>query len=426
MKKMSKKGVDRLQNLLLVLLTLSAVALILRLPTFQEGLNGRMQAFFTAAPTDAGDSLTEDLSSVMPSVHLVVTADSEYGRHTQLYLDAASPELTGVLPLFREALGSAAEAVPSGDRALQTALNAPGLFLSLSRPLPGSITALWLGCESAPDLELLSMALTTGADNSAVLYLIAADGSITRYGTALTATAIYDCVAAFSPNGGSFAFESSYSTLRPYTILTAQADAYTDHYSSVPDSYSAYNLLTALDFNAHTHYRHFETDGTEVVQESPRTLRIGPDGTVVYSGDKYTGSSLYQLPASSEAATDADALQAAVALAEALTSGTGAAPLYLHSLTAADTGWQIHFSYQLQGLPVQLPNSSYALSVTINDGSISAFTYHCRSFTDSETPSALLSPAIAAAIAAQSPDAGLSICYTDSGEELLSAQWLAD
>ncbi len=425
MKKMSKRGVDRLQDLLLVLLALSALTLVLRLPTFQEGLNDRVQALFAAAPADTGVSLTEDLSGAMPAVHLVATADSEYGRHAQLYLDAASPELTGVLPLFREALGSAAEAASSGDHALQAALNAPGLFLSLTRPLSGSIAALWLGCESAPALEIQSMALTTGEDDSATLYLAAPDGSITRYATALTATAIYDCVAVFSPNGGSFAFESSYSALQPYTVLTAQVTAYPDIHAAVPDSYSAYNLLTALDFNAHTHYRHFETDGTEVVQESPRTLRVSPDGTVVYSGDKYTGSSLYQLRSSGETATDADALQAAITLASALTGGTGAAPLYLQSLSATDTGWQIHFSYQVQGLPVLPSGGGSALSVTISDSSISAFTYHCRSFTDAETFSPLLSPSIATAIAARSPGSGLSICYTDSGEELLSAQWLA-
>lgn len=424
MKRMSKKGVDRLQNLLLILLVLSAVALVLQLPPFQEGLDDRVQALLSAAPASTDTSLTEDLGGAMPSVHLVTTADSEYGRHAQLYLDADTDSLEGVLPLLREALGSAAEGTDSTHRALQAALSSPSLFLSLTQPIPGGIAALWLGCETAPALELQAMALTTEGDSSAALYLCAADGSITRYSTALTAAAIRDCVAAFAPNGGSFAFESSYSALWPYTVLVTQTDSYQQLRSALPDGYSAYNLLTALDFNAHTHYRHFETDGTEVVQESPRTLRIGADGTVVYSGDGYTGSSLYQVPASGETVTDTEALQASLALARALTAGTDAAPLYLHSLSATDTGWLLHFSYQVQGLPVLLSDGGSALSVTISGGCITAFTYRCRSFTALETLSPLLPPTMASAIAAQHAQADLRICYTDSGEELLSAQWL--
>ena len=58
-------------------------------------------------------------------------------------------------------------------------------------------------------------ALTTEENNSAALYLCSESGSIVRYTTALTATAIYDCVISFSPNGGSFAFESSHHALHP-------------------------------------------------------------------------------------------------------------------------------------------------------------------------------------------------------------------
>lgn len=424
--KLSKKAVNRLQNLLLLLLTLSALTLLTRIPLFSEGWDGQVQALFTAAaPASSVSSQAGDLASVMPSVHLVSTDDSEYGRHSQIYLAADSPELANVLPLFRDALGSAANAVSAADRAFQSALESPSLFLSLTSPLPSGIVAAWLGGETALDQEILSMALTTDEDDSATLYLCGEHGSIFRYDTALSATAIYNCVITFSPNGGSFAFETHYSTLQPYTVLVAQTAAYTDIYSGIPDGYSAYNLLTALDFNAHNNFRYFESNGTEVVRESPRTLYVSPDGTVVYNGDGYADSRLYQVTASGETSTAYDALQAAMRLASALTGGTDASPLYLRSVSATDTGWQVDFSYQAQGLSVLLSDDVPALSVTISGSVITSFTYRCRALASSETPSTLLPPGMAAAIAAQHPKSGLTICYTDSGEELLSAQWLA-
>lgn len=423
--KMSKKAINRLQNLLLILLTLSALALLTQIPLFSEGWNDRVQALFSAAPSDNVSSQTGDLASVMPSVHLVSTDNSEYGRHSQLYMDANSPDLANILPLFRDALGSAAGAVSATDRAFQSALDSPSLFLALTSALPSEIIAAWLGGETALEQEIQAMALTTGEDDSATLYLCGTYGSIFRYDTALTATAIYDCVTTLSPNGGSFAFETNYSTLQPYTVLVSQTVPYPDIYSGIPDGYSAYNLLTALDFNAHNNFRYFESNGTEVVRESPRTLYVSPDGMVVYNGDGYADSRLYQVTATGETITVGDALQAAMLLASALTGGTDASPMYLHSISSTDTSWRIEFNYQAQGLPVLLPDDEHALSITINDGIITYFTYCCRAFTPTETPSTLLPPSMAAAIAAQHPQSGLTICYTDGGEDLLSAQWLA-
>ncbi len=425
--KMHKKAVNRLQNLALVLLTLSALTLLTQLPLFSEGWNSRMKALFSDTPVNSITDETGDLSSIMPSVHLVSTSNSEYGRHSQIGMDAASPALVNVLPLFRDALGSAVDGTSANDRSFRTALDSPGLFLSLTTPLPGNVIAFWLGSETAPDLDILSMALTTGDDDdSATLYLCDPNGAVHRYDTALSSTAIYDCVSAFSPNGGSFAFETGHSQLAPYTVLISQTPAYMDVYAGIPSGYSAYNLLTALDFNAHTNSRYFETGGTEVVQESPRTLRISPDGSVAYSGDKFVDSPLYHVSTTAEASSAKEALQASMHLASVLTGGTNASPLRLHSISATDTGWEIGFRYQVQGLPVLLPNNTLALTVTISDGVITSFTYYCRSFVSSETPSTLLPPSMAAAIAAQHPRSGLSICYIDNGEDLLSARWLAD
>ena len=149
--------------------------------------------------------------------------------------------------------------------------------------------------------EVRAMALTT-EEATAMLYLYGADGSIFRYETALPSSAVQETAASFAPNGGSFAFESNYSPLKPYTVLVSSLAPVPDVQSSLPDGYTAYNLLTALDFNAHTNSRYTEQGGAaEVVEGSPGTLRIGADGTVTYTGEPETASDLYQISSSGEA-----------------------------------------------------------------------------------------------------------------------------
>lgn len=431
-----KKGINRLQNLVLVLLTVSALFLLSRFPIFTESWSTRVHAFLAARPdTGVQDQLT-DLSSVLSSVHLVVTSDSNYGRYSQLYASADDPLISQrITLLFREALGSATVVGMTADMTLQEALSTPSLYLDLTTHLPLDVVAAWLGETVGFQRDVRSMALTTEEEGTAMLYLRSEDGTIFRYRTALTASAVEDTARSFTPNGGSFAFESNYSPLSPYTVLVSEAPSLPGISSSLPDGYSAYNLLSALDFNPHTNFRYTESgSGVEVVEESPRTLRIGPDGSVSYSGEGEISSSLFRVSCAGESPTAVEALQAARRLASALSEGTDSSPLFLHTVEATESGWSVTFRYQVGGVPVHLPNDTSALSVTIAGQHVTAFTYFCRSYTEAgadadagggvEQQSALLPPSMAVAIASLRPGAGLSIGYVDSGSDPIFACWL--
>lgn len=84
------------------------------------------------------------------------------------------------------------------------------------------------------------------------------------------------------------------------------------------------------------------------------------------------------------------------------------------------------FHYQAGDLPVAFPDGEGALVLTVQEGTITAFTYRCRSYALTEQESTLLPPAMAIAIASLRPDTGLSLSYVDNGAETLSARWLAD
>lgn len=420
---MSKRTVNRLQNLALALLSLSALFLLSRIPLFGGKWANQVHAFLTS-PAAVQEEQNANLSSALAAVHIVVTSDSEYGRYSQLYTPVDSTLFQQVGPLFQEALGSASEVGATADKTLQEALSTPSIYIDLTTELPLEAVAAWLGEETPYNRSVRAMALTTEESDSAVLYLYSGDGSIFRYYTALPLSAVQDAAALCAPNSGAFAFESNYTTLAPYTVLTSQAVSAPVVQAALPTGYSSYNLLTALDFNAHTGFRYQESSGAEVITESPRTLRLDPDGTVSYSGSEDAASSLYRVAFSGEKPTTVDALQSGLQLAAVLTGSTGASSLYLRSIDATDTGWQLSFGYQAAGFPVFFPDGEEALTITITGRTIVSFTYRCRTYTSLEENSSLLPTTMAIAIASLHPGSGLSLGYIDNGSDTLSAFWL--
>ena len=178
-----------------------------------------------------------------------------------------------------------------------------------------------------------------------------------------------------------------------------------------------------MDFNAHTNSRYTDRDGAVVVEESPRTLRIGLDGKVVYSN---APPPLYRAAEKEVQTSLTDALRDAWNLANLLTGGTGASPLYLSGMDEEEDGYVVRFRYQVEGVPVCFPDESDALEVTVSGTAVTAFTYRCRTYTPLEESGApLLPPAMAAAMASLHPDSGLSLAYVDGGTANLSPGWLA-
>ena len=418
-----RRMTGRLQNLVLVLLTLSALFLLTRLFLLQGGWPAQVQATLDPQSAPAGRPAEPDRLS-LASVHLMVTGDSKYGRCGLLY--AGGEELQQLTGLFQEALGSASQQGGASQQELREALAEPGVYLDFTASLPLEAVAAWLEEEPPFSCTLYAMALTTGSGDTAGLYLLDGEGDILRCRTALPASAVRTLCQGASPNNSRFLWEAggAYGELDPYTILISQAPSLGDVTAELPGGYSAYNLLTTLAFNAYTTSRYTETSsGVEVVEESPRSLRIGPEGTVGYTGGPSAASALYRVGGEDLAS----AMRGACRLAEALAAGVGASQLYLCGAEAAEGGWLLRFRYQVEGVPVRFSDEGDALAVTVQGGVITAFTYRCRSYVPvEEAPQPLLPPAMAAAIAAGSQAKRLSIGYVDAGAGRLRAQWLGD
>ncbi len=421
----NKRLRSALQNMALALLSLSALFLLGSMPLFHISWADQVQSLLATHPAGGGHTQSTALADMFPSVHVMVTGDIEYGRYGRLYVPGDDPLLEQVIPLFQEALGSASETGAAAEQTLRSALDSPCLYLDLTTELPLEAVAAWLGESAGFSREVRSMALTTEQEETALLYLRSGTGEIFRYSTALPASAVRAACDSQASNDSRFAYETNYAPLNPYTVLVAESPEAPVVQTELPAAYSVYNLLTALDFNAHPLFRYTESSGTEVVEESPRTLRVSPDGAVSFTSRGEAASPLYRVSAAGEAPTMPECLSAAWRLAGALTEGTGAAPLYLRAVETAEGGCTVRFGYHAGTIPVFFSDERDALSVTISGTAITAFTYRCRAYPATEDASPLLPSAMARAIASLYPEAGLSIGYVDGGAGPLAAHWLA-
>lgn len=430
---MSKKKplVNVLQNLALVVLAASAIYLLTQTPLFSGRWSDPLQALLTPRSPAAGQSQSADLSPIIPSFHVMITGDKAYGRFGRLHMAHDDPDFQDVPPLLRDALGSAVMVGRTAELTMWDALDTPSIYLDLTTELPLAVIAAWLETETAIDQSARYIALTTEDESAVMLYLVDGEGSIFRYATALPVSNVQALAEKILPNGSVFAYESNYASLSPYAILASSASTPPELTAALPAGYSTDALLTALDFNAYTKSRYYESSGTEVVVESPRTLHVSPSGTVVYSGEEEAVPSLYTVSCAGDAPTAVEALRCASSLAAALTEGAGASPLYLRSLQVTEAGYQITFGYQPEGYALFFTGSHQsledgdALSVTITGRTITAFAYRCRLYTATEQDSLLEPPTQAVAIASIYSGSGLSIGYVDNGSGTLSACWLA-
>ena len=416
----NKRIVDLLQNLLLLLLTASAIYLLTCFPMLDGVVTGKMQELL-ARPSHTVQQ-TGDVSAAVTSVHLVVTDQYEYGRYAALNFAVNGAEFQSLAPVFREAIGSAAAGEVASDDEFQAALTLPGIYMDLKTSLPMDIVSAWLGEAFRGDDPVRGIGLVTTGE-TASLYLCGDEGEITRCATALTSAAVSQLTAGFAPNGGRFAFETDYKTLKPYTVLVQEVPNASDLQPRIPAEFNAYNLLTALEFNAHTTSRYFESSGVEVVLQSPLTLRIGTDGSVNFSTDGEVPRGIYQLTSAGTVPGAQEALQGACLIAQTLCEATNSAPLSLDSVERTERGWIVTFCYQVDGIRVYLGRDRTALRVVIDGNAVTSFDFFCRSYLPVERSDMLLPPSMAVAIASMNKDAELVLAYVDGDAETLSTRW---
>lgn len=421
-----RRGIGALQNLAIALLAASALLLVLQVVSYESGRDGRLPDWQELFPPAGGEgtAVSSDLTVLPAPANIVVT--NQYGRGSYL-LTAGDPAVGEQLTrLLQEALGSAGAVEAVTEDLFRAALNAPGVYFDYLVPLPAAIVASRLGAETDPGGQL-RRALLSQEGETVRLYLWDGVGAICRCPTAVSADVLSEAVDLFGTDSTFFAFEAGedYADLDPYSVfqqgkltfpvLTAAA---------APVASDADGLLTLLDFSP-TALRYPEADGTQVAEEAPRTLRIRPDGTVLYTGDTAgPASPLLDVAGGREHPSAVESVLSVHRLMETLLGTEGDAAWYLSGYTATAEGCRLTFDYLAGGVPVYFADDVSAMEAEIAHGVIVSFTLRCRLYTLSQEAVSLLPVRQAAAIAADRyPGGFLTPGYADRSASLTPG-WL--
>lgn len=432
MNKPDKKSavINRLQNIAIVLLSLSAVFLLLKTPLFgtfaDQTLPELAGKLFSAEPSSVSPVEVE-LSGLTAPVRVVY--NGEYTRCGTDALTMADDSFSRAGSLLSEALGSAGAMAPSTEEAFLAALEKSGIYYDFTVGLPLEILCDTLGT-SVPisHAVFVRRALLCSGGGTASLYLLGENGTCYAFSTALRSAVLMEFLSSLEGTAADFALTEgdAYDGLSPFTLIMGEP---TQRYMlSASGSLTAdlSELLRLAEFNPHTENRYTESSGTTVVREAYGTLRITADGTVTYRSGSAEAGALYTVPTDRSVASLAESVAAAQRLASTLLQGSsGAASLYLSGVEENAKGCTVTLDYVIGGTPLRFADGSHAVSVSVEGSSITAFSLHFRSYSLTDLPALLLPVRQAAAIARKShAGSELSVCYVDSGADSVGVSWL--
>lgn len=415
---------DLIQNIVIALLFLSAAALFTQTQLYNLNLAGS----YDEAQARASQAVSAAAPAALTApVRVAVTGD--YGRYGSVALTTGDDGFAD--PLGRrllEALGSAGDYAACTEAEFLRALDGPSLYYDFLESLPLSVLAGLLGGgeEDSPELSARRL-LIVPRDSGAVLYLWDEEGDACfRAATAVSANSVGQVIDRYEVGTASFARDAEAGSperkLAPCSLLPAESPSLPAYALGDPLASTDW-LLSAMGFNTRSRTRHTESNGTELVVDGDRTLRIRPDNTVYYRSGQDAAlrvAAAGDLPTAREAALGAGAL-----LNHVLGAASGEARLYLQSLRRSGDTTVLRFGYQAGGVPIRFPDGGCAAEVTLTGTTVTALTLRLRQYNPLEEPSLLLPLPQALAVAAASPGRELSVGYVERGAEC-RAFWLSD
>ncbi len=420
-KRSNRRVLNAVQNVLIAVLAFSALFLLSRADLIRGEALGHVFVSSGTATAPQGQSV----ASHMP-VRIAARTSGACSAWFSAATDGAVFEEFS--PLLSESIASAAEQETTSEEEFRRALENDCIYYDFTATLPMSFFMDLLGGGDCPNVSVRALLLSSLENDTLVLYAWQEDkGVYYRWQTAVPADSLSSAAERRPGTAAEFAFLSGehYQFLAPYTLLTQDTAALPDLAAQSLTGTEEYDaFLTALEFNVHSNFRYALSDGTEVTIQSQGTLYAAPGGTVTYSGNG-GGIPLLTVPHTGEDATAEDAVAAARNLAAVLLGerlGDGA--VYLLSVENNRQGSvEVLFGYMLQGVPIEFPEG-YAMRVTIENNTVTAFTLHLRRYTLTNRSTSLLPVLQAAAAVRPQSGAELLLGYFDDGGDTLQPTWL--
>lgn len=418
MEKLSRKRLDRIENILIALLTCTALFLV--------GKTGLFQAV-TGPENGQGGAIAFSgfqgmvLSRETPVGMMTQTAQGRYGVH---YDQQAADDLyhSGLDEVLIQSLAAMDDPKPVSQEAWQQAITQAEswvcydflynvAFDSSQREQEGRI--FLVTAKDGRVEETYYYNQETGEYAGGRLR----DGEIP----------LPEVLDRLTPNGGQFAFEVEGLTLPACMMILPQAPACRVYQVSNPladlDGAARDGLLEKLDFNIRASSVYESADGT-VIREGTDTLRLQKDGMVSFHGSD-SGDVRYR--ALSPGHTDLR-IKAEEILDQILADIPGDGRMCCQSVEVLDDGSvELTFCCLLDGAEVRLWKEGWAARFVFRGMDLSSFEICLRQYQATETTCAVLPVRQAAAAAEAMGQAGkeLQLCYRDDGSgDRLSAVWV--
>lgn len=413
-----RKRRDFLQNVIIVLLALSAVFLFMCAQIYNLSETQYLGFFRPAAGQTTGSDVT--LSGGL-SAPVRVAVTGSYGRYASVTATTEDEEFVALGRLLGETLGSANDAGDCGEEAFLRALNGTSVYYDFLNPLPLSVLAGFSGAETAHTEPVRALVVSAG-ETGVQAYVWDGGQTYRRYTTAVTRSSLESVVSRYELGNASFAADLQQEGMAPYCLFLEEEPMLPVVSRSVP-VYDTDAVLEALQFNPNTQSRYQETSGTEVIVESSRSLRLRTDGSILYQSG---GEDTLRVEAG-ENPTLQELVAASGALMEKLSViSDGDAHLYLERVRQSGDIVTLYYSYAVEGVPIRFYDGDSTAVITLSGATVSELTMRLRRYTVTEESSLLLPVRQAAAIMGQYEETELFLGYADDGSERMSARWLAE
>lgn len=419
---MSKRArIERIKTLLIVLLTISAVAMVWKL---FSGADVDFSGGFLAPSENKEDAQRSEGYVQCAKPFAVAVTDSSGERRGERYSETSVNELYARFSAaLAEALGSTGEPERVDFSEWEDALSSPGVYFDFIYSQPLRAVAAWLGAEMSGEAAghaAARLCLAQMDDGVYLYYLRTKDANAYRCSTfaslpELSGTAVNDAM---------FAFESGLREIDPYTLLIGELPDFPEVSVSNPLRFSvqAEELMEAFGMNSFVAQPYGEGGGKEAYVDGDSTLRLDPDGRISF---RQTGA--VEADTVDGQIKMEDVIDSAFRLVDRVTSAArGSASIGLSSVeySEAEGSFSIRFEYRLDGLFIEEADGSSAAVVTVVDGQIVQADILLREYSVQSTSQTALPEKQAAALLAVRGGGEPMLCFMDSGDHL-TLEWVS-
>lgn len=428
-----KRALEALKNLLIVLLSVSALLLVAdsrllgHLPGAEQPREEHVES--------GGPVETIRGQVTLPLALAAINREGCYGvQHSKQQVSGLFEQLAPILAEALSGAGTPRAATPEQWRQHMT--EGPGLWLDLQGQVPLGVLARWLTGEEHSGLnacvEQLLLCVAEG-QQVCLYYQDVTDGRFYVCDVELvSASYLTNTLEQFPDNGACFAMQvPGLEALQDHMLVMAHIPQPGEYVWTEPmhtDEQARTDLLLEqLSFPVEI-TTVYDTPEGKRARSGNDTLTISDGGGISYESTREEG----RYPVESGDGVDPEfaAVDGARQLVcTVLEQWSGAGGLYLSKVEKPEPDcWRVEFRYELDGIPALVGNKGYAASVLVEQGYITQYEMQLRSFVPlgSQTTPVLPLRQAAAVMADLERDGGqLRLCYQESGDTL-RAGWVVE